>query len=307
MRTLDRTRDILACACGRRYPIVDEVPIVLADPTVYLSEPTAVIERDLAPDVAALLVANGPDDAPYPRLLEHLSIYLDAHWGDHAQPPPDGTGAGFGAAAIVARIAEASQVRVELAVELGCSVGRVVAELARGADHVVGVDLQFGALRRARRLLAGESIAYARRVAGRHYRTATTTAGDRATSAVTLVCGDALDPPLIPGAYQRVVAVNLLDSVRQPLQLLSVMDGLCARGGELILASPYAWQSSIVDDDQRIGTDDPASVLVDILESGQGLTAQYTIEDQVELPWTLRRDARSIATYSIHYIRVRKH
>ena len=197
--------------------------------------------------------------------------------------------------------------RVKLAVELGCSVGRIVGELARGADHVVGVDLQFGALRRARRLLAGESVAYARRVAGRHYHAATANAGDL-VAAATLVCGDALAPPLIPGAYGRVVAINLLDVVRQPRQLLSVIDGLCAHGGEIILTSPFAWQSTQVDDDQRIGTDDPAGAPSRDPGDGPRISARATRSRiQAELPWTLRRDSRSAATYCIHYIRARKH
>ena len=182
----------------------------------------------------------------------------------------------------------------------------MIAELARGADHVVGVDLHHGALRRARRLLAGEPVAYARRVAGRHYTPATARAGDLATDWVTLVCGDALDPPLVPGVYDRVVALNLLDSVKQPRQLLSVVDVLCAPGGELILASPYAWQSSIVEDGQRIGEADPGRALVEILTTGTGLGSRYRVEDEAELPWTLRRDARSAATYCIHYLRVQR-
>src|SRR5450432_65373 len=81
VRTLERAGELLTCECGRTYPIVGGVPIVLADPTTYFAtEIATVIERDLAPEVAALLVAGGPDDAPYPRMLEHLSIYMDAHW-----------------------------------------------------------------------------------------------------------------------------------------------------------------------------------------------------------------------------------
>ena len=298
VRTLERTGDVLACACGRRYPIVGGVPVVFAAP----HDAGLTVERDdLSPDAAALLAAPGPDDAPYARWLEHVSIYMDAHWGDRAEPA-----AGYASHALVAKLAERASARVALAVELGCSAGRMIAELARGADHVVGVELHHGVLRRAHRVLGGEPVAYARRMVGRHYAPALAHAGDRSVPAErrTLVCGDALDPPLVPGAYQRVVALNLLDVVRRPIDLFAVLDGLCAHGGEAIVSSPYAWQSSHVDEDARLGGADPAAH-VRALFTG-GLSVPYTIEDEAELPWTLRRDARGAATYCIHYIRARK-
>ena len=309
LRTLEPRGSVLVCECGRRYPVIDGVPIVMADPSGYLrAEIATVVERELPAEVVELLVAGGPDDAPYPRLVEHLSIYLDAHWGDRAEPLPDGPAAGFGLAAIVDKIAERAGHRVELAVELGCSAGRIVAELAAGAGRVCGLDLSFGAVRRARRLLDGERVEYPRRVIGRWYAAAATAAGDRAVPAERrlLVCGDALDPPLVPGVFGRVVACNLIDSVASPRQLLSVLDGLCAPGGELIVSSPYAWQSSVMADQERIGGRDPARELVAMLRAGTGLGARYQIEDEAELPWTLRRDARSAASYSIHYLRARK-
>ncbi len=309
VQTLELRGDVAICACGRRYPVIDGVAIVMAAPAGYLrAELATVVERDLPADVVALLVADGPDDAPYPRLVEHLSIYLDAHWGDRAEPPPDGPGAGLALRALCDKIAERATAPVGLAVELGCSTGRIVAELAAGADRVAGVELSFGAIRRARRLLDGERVGYPRRACGRHYTAASVAAGDRAVPAARrlLVCGDALDPPLVPGAFDRVVALNLLDSVASPAQLLSVLDGLCKPGGEVIVSSPYAWQSSVMAEHERIGGPDPAAHLAAMFRTGNGLGARYRIEDEAELPWTLRRDARSAASYSIHYLRARK-
>jgi SAM-dependent methyltransferase len=297
LRTVEQDGDALACECGRRYPIVDGVPIVLGDPGGSLrGELAGVVEGDLSPETAALLVEHVGDDAPYARLLEHLSIYLDAHWGDRASPPPD---PGFGARELAERIRALAP--VGRAVELGCSVGRMVAELP--AEHVVGLDLQFGAVRRARRLLDGERVAYARRIAGRYYAPASIAAGDLAVPASrrALLCADVLDPPLIPAAYDRVVALNMLDSVARPRLLLSIMDGLCRPGGEIVLSSPYAWQSSVMEDDQRIGGADPARDVAEAIRS-----MGYRLEEQAEVPWTLRRDARSAVAYRVHYLRARK-
>jgi uncharacterized protein YbaR (Trm112 family)/SAM-dependent methyltransferase len=304
LQTMARVDDLLVCGCGRSYPIVDEIPIVLADPTAFLArESTAILERDLPPAVAARLVEGGPDDAAYPRLLEHLSVYLDAHWGDLATPPVPAAGE-----AILARVTARREAPVRAAIELGCSVGRGLAALAAGAAHVTGVELQFAALRRARRLLDGAPLPYPRRQIGRHYTPAVTRCGPHGVPAErrTLVCGDALDPPLPPEVYGRVLALNLLDTVRRPGQLVAVLDGLCAPGGELILTSPYAWQSAHVDDAERPGGPHPERWLRALLEAGTGLRARYEIEDEAELPWTLRRDARSTVSYTVHYLRARK-
>jgi SAM-dependent methyltransferase/uncharacterized protein YbaR (Trm112 family) len=304
VRTLDRSGETLRCECGRRYPIVDDLPIVMADPSAfYQNEVASILERDLAPSLAQMLVEDMPDDAPYARMLEHVSIYLDAHWGDRAKPAPDGPGGAAGMRALIDKIAERATERVEHAVELGCSAGRILAELADGAEHVIGLDLHFGVLRRARKLLAGEKIAFNRRVAGRRY--AITQLTGRRAEGVSLVCADALDPPLVPGTFDRVVALNLLDSVRSPRQLLAVMAALCKRGGEVILSSPYNWQTGIVDEAERFGGDNPAKALSSMLTSGE-LGTQFAIEDEAELPWTLRRDARSAVAYCIHYVRARK-
>ncbi|MCC6993113.1 MAG: methyltransferase domain-containing protein [Deltaproteobacteria bacterium] len=301
---------VLACvnpACGKRYPIVAGIPILARDLAGLLgSQMVAIVESDLPQPVAAVLAEAGPDGATYPRLMETMSIYLDAQWGDRVEPACDGPAPQFGFAAIAGRITARSEAPVGRALELGCSVGRGLAELARGADLAVGLDNNFGALRRARRLLAGKQLTYGRRTAGRHYRVATIRPGDRAASNVALVCGDALDPPLTPGSFARVAAFNLLDAVSHPRGLLSTLDGLCEPGGELMMTSPYSWESHVSHEDERLPGSDPAAALRKLLESGDGLEAPYALQDEATLRWWLRRDTRSAVVYDTHYLRAQK-
>src|SRR5262249_3225122 len=130
------------------------------------------------PQSLAALGAEGPDGTPLPHMLDQLSTYLET-WRD-----------GFDA--LAAKLRE--RPRVGLALELGCGTGRALFELAQRAEAVVGLDRSGSLLRAARRLLHGEELHYARRLAGRNYESASLRAPARAGN-VGLVCADALDPP----------------------------------------------------------------------------------------------------------------
>jgi hypothetical protein len=102
-----------------------------------------------------------------------------------------------------------------------------------------------------------------------------------------------------------VVALNMLDSVRVPAQLLAVVDALCAPGGEIIVSSPYAWHA-VVTAEHRLGGADPGGYLRDRLRSGRELRGRYDLVDEAELTWALRRDARSEVVYRVDYVRAVK-
>lgn len=314
---IDVVEGILRCdneACGQRYPIVDGIPILVRDPAQLLCGQPQAIAATLQPQTLALFAAGASDDAPLFRVLEHLSIYLDAHWGDCAQPQAQAgpSGQAWGGHALFSALATAfAQTQpVRCTVELGCGVGRGLAQLRRTSGLSLGIDLHLPALRAARRLLRGDSLPFARRSLGRHFLPAQIQPPSLPSEygAVALICADALDPPLPPGVADRVVALNLLDSVSQPSQLVSVIDGLCEHGGEVFLSSPYSWQSSVVAEGSRLGEPggDAASALRRQLQTGQGLRAEYSLLSQRDLPWELRRDARCVHHYSVDALHLRK-
>jgi SAM-dependent methyltransferase/uncharacterized protein YbaR (Trm112 family) len=281
---------ILTCqnpACRREYPVLDGIPMI-ARPlaAAVLTEPPT------APELVSILLLDEADDTQLARVSEHLSIYLDTQWGDRTTPALDT----WGFAGLMRLLEGWCRAPVERAVDLGTGLGRALAHL--NARQAVGLDQHFAGLRRARDLLAGETVVYARRDLGRWYAPAR--ASGLATAA-SLCCGDALDPPFAPASVDRVVALNLLDVVSDPPRLLDVAAGLLAPGGELLLSAPFAWQSGAVDEDKRLGSPDPRPAIAARL-------AEHGVEivETAEVGWSLRRDARAQVVYQVHALRGRR-
>ena len=285
--------------------MIDGIPVIARDLADLLrTEALPLLARALPSEVTAALVEAGPDDAPLPHMTEQRGAYLDASWGDLAEPFPEGPRGPlpFGFAALADKLSARASEKVARALELGCSVGRGLARLARGAELTVGLDRSAGALRLARRLLRGEQVEYGRRTSGRAYVSARVQAGSEAVPAVQLICGDALDPPFAPGSFDRVAALNLLDNVSSPRVLLHQLHQLAAPGGEILLSSPYAWRTGIVEEGERLGDLDPAQALRDEVRA-----LGWSIEDDdPRVPWELRRDARAASLYSVHWLRARR-
>jgi SAM-dependent methyltransferase len=138
-------------------------------------------------------------------------------------------------------------------------------------------------------------------MSGRHYLPVSTAAAELVRPDAVLVCGDALDPPFAPLMFDRVIALNLIDAVPDPGTLFAVIDNLCKPGGEIVLSSPYSWQSAHVADMHRPKGADPAAET-----SRHWKSLGYQLLEDTDVPWSLRRDARSTVVYAAHYLRARK-
>lgn len=102
------------------------------------------------------------------------------------------------------------------------------------------------------------------------------------------ILADALAPPFAPGQFAAVVALNLLDSCRDPLGLIDVMAAQLANDGQLLLASPLAYEDHITPISAQL---DQAGVEAAL--SARGFTWTVEVHD-----WPLRTHPRTVSVHA---------
>jgi|GEM_PF-1513375 len=194
---------------------------------------------------------------------------------------------------------------VDLVVELGCSAGPDMPTLSKRASVVLGIDSHLVPLRWLARRVAGEAPQVVRRLGGRRFATHNfqDPAGD--LSNVIPLLSNALDPPLVAESADVVVAINLLDSVREPLNLFLEIDRILKPGGVLLLASPFHWNDQITPLEQQLQTlypelDGPEATCF-ILDGGDPRLPHlsFDVVDEREVPWILWDHERCSMRYLV--------
>jgi SAM-dependent methyltransferase len=306
----------LACpACGAQYPILDGVPLLLADLASYVaSGGTALLTRDdLAIETENRLGEAWGPGSPFDVHRQHLSIYAADHYGDldpEASQPWPGS-----ALSLLARgLDRAGELSPAPAIDLGCAVGRTTFELAaRTEGLVLGVDLSFPMLRLASSALRQGRVRYPRRRVGLVY--------DRRDFAVRLpgaervdfwAC-DAANPPFPSATFGTAVALNLLDCVPAPRALLEALARLLSPGGTAILSTPYDWSPQATPPTAWLGgqprpaapgggASEPALRALLTSTSPDAVPGlEMTAEDE-DLPWRVRLHERSAVEYRVHRV-----
>lgn len=298
--------------CRLEFPVIDGIPVIVPDVAGYLASSAGQIlrRRDL-PEALTTLIGDALGPASeYDTTRQQLSIYCAAHYADVTGSPGEGNLiAAFGPA--LGRVP-----RAPMAVDLGCAVGGTTFALAaRSGGLTLGVDLNFAMLQVAREALVTGRVRYAERRVGLVYGNRDIAIRNHA--AVDFWACDLLALPFGDGRFQAALALNVLDCVGAPGQLLDEIGRLLAPSGLAILASPYDWSASatspaawIGGHSQRAPTGGSSSGIVRGLIGGEkapGGTAALRLEcDLGDVTWRLRLHDRAAIQYASDVLLVRR-
>lgn len=274
----------LACGdeqCGREYPIVDGVPILLDDVLAYVKEERAALMRraDLTPRNREVLDLPLDDDDEEHLRARDMASYMTSHHESASswEPSVAPLAAAFRAFVDESLAAHAPK-GARLGLDVGSAAGGFTLALARHTAQAVGVELAFDLVRAAREKAAG----------GAFFAVAT-----------------AEELPLERGAFDVALALNLIDAIARPRLVLRRIDACLKPGGLLLLSTPFAYASARTEPEERLLEED---LLPFLGGAGAGsLQPGYEVlDDRARVPWLLPLGPRRFDLFMVRAIAARK-
>lgn len=299
--------------CNSEYPIIDGIPLLVADLDQYMTQHAHEIlwRSDLSPKIEGLVGDILGPGVVYDTNRHYLSAYVDGHFRDC-----DSGLRGIQKAPlsnfltpILDRIGGKNRRGNRL--DIGSSVGRASFELAKAGhpdDLVLGVDLNFTKLRFAQALMRHGSVEYPRRRLGVIYDTHRIEYPDStAINNVDFWVCDGTSLPFQDATFTESLSLNVLDCVASPTRHLMELLRLMPVGGTAFIASPFDWTGTVTPVDQWLGGHSQhnewhgssEAILRASLDELRGTQNQrFTIRYEEEVPWEVRINQRHSSNYA---------
>jgi SAM-dependent methyltransferase/uncharacterized protein YbaR (Trm112 family) len=302
--------------CRHLYPIVDGIPILLADLRTFLQNQTLglLVRGDLSEEMVSVLAECYGAASPLDINRQHLSTYGWTHYGD--LDAEEGTGPPAIVTILRAgldRLAEAGIGPGPVAIDLGCAVGRSTFELAARTQEegalVVGVDLNIAMLRVASAALRTGRVSYPLRRVGLVYEERSARLQQDGADRVDFWCADVLALPFGSETFDLAASINLIDCVQSPLDHLKSLRDVVREGGGALVASPFDWQPGATSIEAWIGGHSPyderqgrsENVLRSLIGGDHPAKVDgLEIIDEIDgLEWPVRLHDRSVMQYRV--------
>lgn len=306
---------ILRCSrpgCQREHPIVDGIPIVLADLRGFVSANLLhVLARDdLHPELESLVGdCCGPGSA-----LDVTRTQLSSYGADHHGDLLPGAAPGIERPSVLAvlhRLLElAGGSPAGPTVDVGCSVGRTTFELAAATGGLaLGVDLNFAMLRVASRVLRTGRLRFPLRRVGLVHDAVDVEVRLEGSERVDFWCCDAAALPFADGTFGSAALLNLIDCVPSPRDVLAEAARCLRPGGRALACCPYDWSAGATPVETWLGGHSQRGpergasepVLRALLGSDHpaALPDLRLVAEDRDVPWRVRMHDRSTVEYRV--------
>lgn len=171
-----------------------------------------------------------------------VSEYLLMHYGSDEERMPWSVGRMTAIDFPAVTVNYFTQKRVDLSLDLGCSVGGSSFHLSRTSKKVIGIDLSQNFIHAANAMKTKKTLRYKYQEEGDILAdgVAALATGVK-PDAVSFAVGDVLELPDGFKDFDRVHASNLLCRLPDPEKMLKRLSALVKKDGELVLATPFSW------------------------------------------------------------------
>lgn len=180
---------------------------------------------------------------------------------------------------------------MESALDIGCAVGASSFELARYIPQVTGVDFSHAFIKTAEELK--KHGAMGAKVASEGKRMQEFQAivpAEIDLNRVHFETGDAMRLRTDLGAFDVVLAANLICRLPEPMRFIERLPELVKSGGQLLLATPFSWLAEFTPEENWLGGHENMPPGVEILDDL--LKRHFTLEFRQELPFLIREHSR---------------
>jgi len=323
----DMIEGILVCSnpqCLSEYPVIDGIPLILADLRAYISQNllSIVMRDDLSEPIESLMGDCCGTSSPFYIQRHHLSTYAYDHYGD--KDPAEQKNAFVSPGSVVKLLCRGLSELPEKVqgpvIDMGCSVGRTAFELAqRGDDIVLGTDMNFAMLRLASHALRNEKTVYPRKRTGLVFERREFPLCFEGREKADFWACDICALPFADQSFGMAVGLNTLDCVHSPYDHLRETERILTSGGKAILSTPYDWSESAAPVESWIGGHSQRSAgrgdsrnMVRTLLNGSEKPHSHQLKhlrivsEICDVPWSVRIHERSAMQYAVHMLILEK-
>lgn len=303
----DIIEGVLVCStksCQREAPIIDGIPIIVADVATFLSdyEGPLMARDDLSAFTQSLFADALSPQSSFSYNRSTLSSYAYTQYELDA-----GLRSLLGVAVPMLSVPPSG-----MWLDAGCATAGGCFELAAaGAESVLGIDLNIAMLRFARKLVTQGSATYQLRKAGVVYEERTIEVGDAHRDKIELWACSATALPFYDGLFDGALSCNVVDSVDVPVFHLAETGRVMRKGSEAVIASPYDWSAKVTELSRWIGSHSQRSdsagssasemrrLLSDASPEAMDICLRM-VREQDQVPWRVYVHERSTMDYETH-------